>query len=220
MNEEGIMTEAEWLNCANPFPMIAFLRGKVSERKVRLFAVACCRLIWHQMTDGSSRNAVEVAEKFADGKATPAELASARAAAPRPYIVNGLPYHDELASIAAAESAAESIDVKEVVYRAFQWGDMMNEEEDNGDLVAACILRDIFDSLPFRPVTISPGWLTSTVVALARTTYEEKLFDLLPILADALEDAGCTDTAILYHLRGPGPHVRGCWVIDLLLGRE
>jgi hypothetical protein len=69
-------------------------------------------------------------------------------------------------------------------------------------------------------VTIDPRWLTRTVSSLAGCIHDEAAFDRLPLLADALEDAGCTDTAILEHCRGPGPHVRGCWVVDLLLGRS
>ena len=81
----------------------------------------------------------------------------------------------------------------------------------------AVLARDIFN--PFRPVTADPSWLTSTVVALAHGTYAKRAFDRLPILADALQDAGCEDPTVLDHLRRPGPHVRGCWAVDLVLGR-
>jgi hypothetical protein len=81
------------------------------------------------------------------------------------------------------------------------------------------LLRDIFVS-PFRPVTVEACWQTSMVLALAQAIYDERGFDSLPILGDALEDAGCANRAILDHLRGPGVHVRGCWPVDLLLGRE
>ena len=81
------------------------------------------------------------------------------------------------------------------------------------------LLHDIFGNA-FRLFTLHPAWPTATVVALAETIYQEKAFDRMPILADALEDAGCTNQEILGHCRGPGPHVRGCWVVDLLLGKE
>jgi len=81
------------------------------------------------------------------------------------------------------------------------------------------LLHDLFGN-PFRPVAVSPSWLTTTVVALAAGIYEEKAFDRLPILADALQDAGCDNEDSLNHCRQPNPHVRGCWVIDLLTGRE
>jgi hypothetical protein len=102
------------------------------------------------------------------------------------------------------------------------------------------LLRDIFGN-PFRPVSVDPRWLSSSVFGLVRTVYEDRRFgfeywsrepkqdlartayhdrfDHLPVLADVLEEAGCSNPDILGHLRAPGPHVRGCWVIDLLLGR-
>jgi hypothetical protein len=73
---------------------------------------------------------------------------------------------------------------------------------------------------PFRPVTFAPSWRSETAVALASGIYAERAFDRLPILADALEEAGCDNGDVLTHCRGPGPHVRGCWVIDLVLGKN
>jgi hypothetical protein len=83
----------------------------------------------------------------------------------------------------------------------------------------ADLLRDIFGN-PFRPVAVDPAWRTSAVVALATGIYDERAFDRMPILADALEDAGCDNDDILDHCRGPNPHVRGCWVVDLPLGKS
>ena len=94
-----------------------------------------------------------------------------------------------------------------MVCRAVRWPDL---------------LRDIFGN-PFRLSTIEPDWLTwndRTVPKLAQAIYDDRRYDIMPILADALEEAGCTDAAILDHCRGPGPHVRGCWVVDLILGKE
>jgi hypothetical protein len=80
---------------------------------------------------------------------------------------------------------------------------------------------------PFRPVTVSPTWQTPEVISLAQAAYDERVLPAgtlnatrLAVLADALEDAGCTNPDILNHLRGPGPHVRGCWALDLLLGKS
>ena len=83
----------------------------------------------------------------------------------------------------------------------------------------ASLLRDISGN-PFRPVTIDRAWRTATAVAIAQAIYDERAFDRLPVLADALEDAGCDNADLLGHCRSPGPHVRGCWVVDLLLGKE
>jgi hypothetical protein len=83
----------------------------------------------------------------------------------------------------------------------------------------AHLMREVFGN-PFCAVETDPAWLTSAVVALAQPIYEEQAFDRLPILANALEDAGCHRTDILGHCRSPGPHVRGCWVVDLLAGKR
>ena len=84
---------------------------------------------------------------------------------------------------------------------------------------SANLLRDIFGN-PFRPVTLDPRWLSSNVLDLARTIYDERMFERMPILADALMDSGCDSEEILNHCRSAGPHVRGCWVVDLVLGKE
>lgn len=84
---------------------------------------------------------------------------------------------------------------------------------------AVHLLRDLVGN-PFRPVTPHPDWLTSTVLTLARQMYDSRDFTAMPILADALQDADCEDGQILAHCRGDGPHVRGCWVVDLVLGKE
>ncbi|MBN9521356.1 hypothetical protein J0H58_23015 [bacterium] len=79
-------------------------------------------------------------------------------------------------------------------------------------------MRDIFDGL-YLPNPFDPSWRTEAAVALARGMYESRDFAPMPVLADALDDAGCADADILAHCRGPGPHVRGCWVVDLVLGK-
>jgi hypothetical protein len=86
----------------------------------------------------------------------------------------------------------------------------------------AVLLRDIFGNT-VHSVAISPSWLRwngGTIRSLAQAIYDERVFTRLPVLGDALEEAGCDDLDILRHCRGPGPHVRGCWLIDLLLGKE
>jgi hypothetical protein len=84
------------------------------------------------------------------------------------------------------------------------------------------LLREIFHN-PFRPASLSPGWGVwdaGAVRSIAQGVYEEGAFDQLPVLADALEEAGYADPRILDHLRGPASHVRGCWVLDLVLGKK
>ena len=80
-----------------------------------------------------------------------------------------------------------------------------------------CLIHCIF---PFHVIPIDPSWLTSTVIALAQQIYEARDFSAMPILADALQDSGCDNPQILEHCRGPGPHTRGCWVVDALLGKQ
>jgi hypothetical protein len=80
------------------------------------------------------------------------------------------------------------------------------------------LFRDVIGN-PFRPVAFSPSWRTTDAVGLARSMYDARDFAAMPILADALEDAGCDSADVLAHCRGDGPHVRGCWVVDLVLGK-
>jgi hypothetical protein len=101
-----------------------------------------------------------------------------------------------------------------IVYISARVGDESLPTEET-----TALFRELFGN-PFRPVSVDLSWLTSTVLALAQGIYNEKAFDRMPILADALEDSGCTNTAILEHLRSAGSHVRGCWAVDLLLDKE
>ncbi len=96
------------------------------------------------------------------------------------------------------------------------WKDSLNLA--NGTL--SQLLRDIFGPLPFRPVAIDASWRTPPVVALATSIYEERAWGDMPILGDALSEAGCDDTEVLGHCRGQGQHTRGCWVVDLVLKKE
>ena len=109
-------------------------------------------------------------------------------------------------------------------------GDFVHGDDEETDLawVAAVrseegaqadLLRDIIGNL-FRPVSLDPAWLTPNVLELAQSIYDERAFDRMPVLADTLEEAGCDNADILNHCRGPGPHVRGDWVIDLVLGKS
>ncbi len=173
-------------------------------RQLRLFACACCRWL-----DSAGRFAgvIDLAERFADGRASAAELAAARFAGRfRPgnpaWAVCWPPDSDALA----------------LARRALAWVEGQAQESVNTRTGPAGFLLDIA-GVPAAG-TVSAAWLAwedRTVSRLAQGIYEEKAFDRLPILADALEDAGCADPGILEHLRGPGPHVRGCGVLDALL---
>jgi hypothetical protein len=228
------MTEAEWLSCTDPQKMLEHVRGQASARKLRLFACACCRRIWHLLTDQTNREAVELSERYADGMATDQEVMAkadrmldvawgwdrqlAAYYATNPCFDGGYcrggflatsPY-DWTAAVSCAHEASGNVTGGHTPVLE----EVITEESNQARLV-----RDIFGN-PSRPVTVDPTWLTPTVQQLDIALYEERTFDRLPILADALEDAGCTDLDILAHCRGKGPHARGCWVVDLLLGKE
>jgi hypothetical protein len=214
------MTEAQWLASTDPRPMLEFLRDKASDRHLRLFACAYARVLrgyWH-LGPGA---AVTVAERYADGLASDQDLASERRGAPFPGM-----YSEWVLALSAYDGAWQPVD----------WltsaRDLMKIDPDAlrhfpfplDDVVqrAVLLLRDIFDSLPFRPVNIAPdvlAWNDSTVGRIAEGIYDERAFDRLPMLADALLDAGCDAAELLGHCRSAGPHVRGCWVVDTILGK-
>ncbi len=230
------MTEAEWLTCADPSPMLSHGLSRMSDRKRRLFAVACCRRIEGSLEVIPRGSALEVAERFADGFATDSERSESRKAAQRSAQVRGTvqtptaPKWERRAVSACYYAVAR--DAGEAAWNARQLVvESLTEKSGgyqsrNAPMVAAVehaaqaiLLRDIVGN-PFRPTGVSPRWRTSNVVGLAQGIYDERAFDRLPILADALIDAGCDDEAILAHCRSGGPHVRGCWVVDLVLGRS
>jgi hypothetical protein len=194
------MTESEWLACKDPTTMLEFLRARVNDRKLRLWACTCA--IQQNGRFEVIRRAVAEAEEWADGVRPVSQSHTSLT-----YVCN------ESAWVAAYEGTAKDLkrllgtDSPEVAdYRlALRY-----------QLLA---LRDIFNN-PFRPVTFSPDWRTDTAVSLARTMYDARDFSAMPILADALQDAGCDNDDILSHCRDANTnHVRGCWVIDLVLGK-
>ena len=216
------MTEAEWVECSDPIPMLQFLHEKGSDRKLRLFNCVSCRRIWHLLNDERTRRAVETAERFADQLATCDELAEAANAgddaAQKAYLDIRRCAPDADAAYAAAASAYNDADANvEYVQMATAHAGGVYQ------ITYASLLRDLLGPLLFRQITTSPGllsWNDSTIPKIAQAIYDERAFDRLPILADALEDAGCDNADILNHCREPGEHVRGCWVVDLLLGKE
>lgn len=189
------------------------LRNGASSRKQRLFACACCRSRWDELSDPRCRAAVEISESVADGILTENELSEAyKAAYParvREESFTGNKWSPELAA------SLRDYALSGVV--GHETGTLAGGPEE-----ARHLLRCIFGN-PFRPATLDPLWLawnTSTVTKLAQAIYDGRDFDRLPILADALEEAGCDNKDILSHCRGRGKHVRGCWVVDLLLGKS
>jgi hypothetical protein len=304
----GLVTQDDWRTCADPEPLLHFLRDRGSIRKWRLFAVACCLRIGPLITDERSRRAVEVAARHADGAATEEELEAARSAAQQAQDeAKDAEYAAEaeanfsttpgyaavccrLYAAAAARSAVgrdpRMTDAERGTFEADYWqpsqvravhavsdSTFASFDSDQGDswweearraaeavsaaeLGAHCeLLRDLFGEylgppgregawLPSGSVMVRPpltqteqwcllptprslilrpewlAWQNGTIPRLAEAIYAEEAFDRLPFLADALEEAGCTDTDILDHCRAGGVHFRGCWVVDLLRGNS
>jgi hypothetical protein len=221
------MNEAEWLAAKSVVPLRDWCgQGRKRDlRKERLFACACCRRFWDHLRDERSRAAIEAAEQFADGlidrKARGAALLEATRASRAAHAAGGTRF----GVVHLLEDAVQcllSLHRDDVFFVAANR--LLNQPArlrlgtaQSEDLEQANLLRDVFGN-PFRPVALSPGWRTDTVVALARQMYDSRDFSAMPILADALQDAGCDNHAVLSHCHGRGAHVRGCWVVDGALG--
>jgi hypothetical protein len=237
------MTEAEWEKCSDPGQMLELLRacGMLSERKSRLFAAACCRRIWEVMTDDRSREAVAVCERYADGEVGRKQLVAARRLASSATRLSGLSAADRVLADNTVRHAAgvalnacrnpRSAKPLDVAESTAYWASRLvyHVPGEMGERAAQCsILRDLFGPPPFLPVVVQRAWLAFSdglVRSLAVAAYREREMPegnldaaRLGVLADALADAGCADSELLDHLRGPGPHVRGCRVLDAILG--
>jgi hypothetical protein len=274
------MTEQEWLQGTDLDLMLDYMRGKTSVRKVRLFAVACCRRIWHIFIDHKARSWIDIAERLADGLPVGDELTEAlrdgwymgfkHIDGYKTERSNNIQYHSIFAACDALEddqaflngtrfrlldlrlpklrflddpdgplleddppridnSHPRLLDVPlNAAWAVAHWLRRGDEDDaDSGNCEAETrhqlhLAYDIFGN-PFRPVALDPAcrpWREGTIVHMAQSIYSERRFQDLPMLADALEEAGCTDARILAHCRGPGEHVRGCWVVDLVLGKN
>lgn len=237
------MIEAQWLASTYPENMLSFLGGEASERKLRYYAVACARRVLPASPDNDMIEALAVAERFADGGESRHRLARIRYALKRGHparVSRWFPlYVTHIRSVPAWHATREKMvrGAREGAIccacsstrRETASGSYMMDFPSEELAAQARLLRDIFGN-PFRLVTISSAvlaWNDAVVVRLAQTAYEERHLPAgtldtgrLAVLADALEEAGCSDADILGHLRGPGPHVRGCWVIDSLLGKS
>jgi hypothetical protein len=229
MIADDAMTEDGWRNargCDGAAWMIRCLwrdTAHPSARRSQLFACACARRVWHFLVDERSRLGVEAAERYLDGDAPreEAEVAAEAASDVCQVAERGLPHY--WPSVVAAVAARPC----ENRFNDWKAPSAMRLLGISGREVPA-LVRDVFN--PFRRVRLDRGvlgWQDGTVPRIAEAVYHERrlpsgTFDpgVLAVLADALEDAGCTDESILSHLRSSGPHVRGCWAVDLILGKE
>jgi hypothetical protein len=202
------VTEDEWLTCTDPRPMLEFLRGKVSERKLRLLMAAACRRVLHLLDEPQYVALVEAGERVADGTLRPASLARYRTNCP-------------------------PISLPDFVQEETRWQE--HSHEFNGPLLAKravwlsgsrdrhrveeCLLyaaRGLHARHSIQDEMVNQCHLPK----LAQAIYDERAFDRLPVLADALEEAGGDNADMLNHCRLADSHVRGCWLLDLLLGKK
>jgi hypothetical protein len=215
------LTAADWPTCSDPNRLLTHVAGRMSERKLRLVTVAAARLVWDTITS-EMREAVDTAERLADGQASAEELQWFRDRL-FPFLHGRGPAGVQKWSTAGPDRDAfflvfAATDPSQMVRRLHNTGVWSLGSAAHSGRVAP-LVRDIVGD-PFHPATFEPAWRTADVIGLAEAAYERRAFDRLPILADALEDAGCQDQSILTHCRSGGPHVRGCWVVDLALGRS
>lgn len=242
------MTEAQWLTTDDLRAMLSHVRSganltrsKPGRRKMRLFACGCCRQIEELLPDARTRKALAVAEKYADGDADDGQLVAAMLEANKTAAKEYA--RAEVQALAPGMEAARAVwsacdkDGRQAVEFTLEFSVKAvqaarrkvagkGQKGKEADAAAAeqrrrhCdLLRDLFGN-PFKPVKFAPGWRVASAVAVGKSIYEDHAFERMPILADALEDAGCNDAAVLEHCRGPGPHFLGCWVIDGVLGKD
>lgn len=237
------MTEAEWADSSSPEDMVHFVADRLVGRKARLFTLACLRRVVPYLRDERSHAALRTLDDFAEGAASWEELrvAAGEAAAASEGIQADASeqrrfYLERSAAVAVWYACGELNPLALLGALAHSREARRLAEEDPVMVTQqrerrahAAFLRDVLGN-PFHPRAVNPTWLDwngRTVAALAQAAYEERQVPEghldpahLAVLADALEDAGCADADILGHLRSPGPHVRGCWVVDLLLGKQ
>jgi|SRR5579883_391650 len=222
------MTEAEWLTaekCDDAMCSTALDSPGWLFRKQTLFSIACFQRVLAVLPDD---RAASLLAEFEAAALTPTMDTSVDFTRPLSdyalgelYVLDGVASQQFLFALVAVARGYIS-QVAETCSSAIVGA--KNEQSENPDreenLAQAAILRDIVGN-PFRPVTFSPEWRTDTAVTLARQIYESRDFSAMPILADALQDAGCDSDDILSHCRDPKQvHVRGCWVVDLVIGKE
>jgi hypothetical protein len=228
------MTESEWDSCAYPVAMLRALLAcrKVSDRRWRLFACGCCHLIWDLFPDPRNCDLVAAVEEFPDGhfedpaleRALVASSAceSACRAEPAYWVAKHL--GRGFYKFPAAVSAMSVADKVLRIMADERVGETVAGSSGLPDEAMAGLVRDVFGPVLFRAVSVRPNvlaWGDRLVVRLAQAIYEERRWGDMPVLADALLDAGCDNEEVIQHCRQQGAfHTRGCWVIDLLLGRS
>jgi hypothetical protein len=211
-------------------------RLQTSERKLRLFYSACCRRVLNLVPVLDFNPLIEVAERFADGLTSEEDLATARNST-KAILQQCRSDRREVDTwvALAVQSCLEEVwanGPQATVQAALAVSEVRKSAPIDGNLPLdqsecdeqARILRCVFGAIPFRPMIATVAWVlfckNRAVIDLAKDIYHNCTFEHLPILGDALEKAGYDFPEILEHCRESGPHVRGCWVVDAVLGKE
>lgn len=230
------MTEDDWLTGEASYQeLLAEPDVTISSRKLQLFLCGCVRWVEGLLVDDRCRAAIEAAERFVDDQIPESALRRARRGAWEVGFL-GVGGPADRAAYVAAEYPTSPIlialvtqHVRAALEQEASWRIAQGQAIHEGfhevgkaaRLVQEALFRDIVGN-PFRPVVLDPTWLTwndGVAASLAHLIYHERRFDDLPILGDALEEAGCDIDPLLDHCHRGGPHVRGCWVVDLCVGR-
>src|SRR5262245_11457128 len=212
------MTEADWQVCDDPLKMLIAVQRSATSRKLRLFACACWRTIWTQLPFDSNRALVAAIEEYPDATSEHPPLSEALTASTRSeWDAGGDAGYWAVKALGRSFYKFTPINAAVQVVARLQ-------RHPCADLraLAACA-RCIFRNPASPSPAIEPAWLTwknGTIASLARSINDAREFQALPVLADALADAGCTNVGILDHCRTTGTHGRGCHVVDLLLGKK
>jgi hypothetical protein len=194
------MTEADWLTCDDARLMVEFIRDRLNDRKARLFACVAAGMVSPRRSSNrrKPRSAIATAEAFADGADVRREMERLRG----------------LWAVTLSDARQSAVETSRESTLRHRQTEMAN--------ALRCIIGN-----PFRPITINPAWQTLTVVSLAQAAHDNRTLpagtlenERIAVLADALEEAGCDSADILKHLRSPGPHVRGCFTLDAILGKQ
>jgi hypothetical protein len=231
--------DERWRLSNNPYTLARLVKGRrEGKRKYRLLVAAFIRRVWSKLNP-EQRAALEVIERYADGAAKYNEMRLAVQGMridghrSQPLLVeaarrdawSGVP--EVIGELLGMLWSSAPDDLEEALNGPLGGSRWITTDYWKGECAALChIVRDAFADV-FRPVALDPSWRTSTVLQLAEAAYAHReqpanTFEplRLAVLADALQDAGCAEPLVLDHLRGPGPHAPGCWVVDLLLGKE
>jgi hypothetical protein len=218
MPKPAPMTAEEWDASRAPRKMFTHIRENTNPRKLRLFTCACCRAVWDRLKNKECRRGVEVAERFADGEVSDRTRRDAQRRVSAVLDVRG---KRDLLRLCASWALTK----KDGWYAHFaaevaSHNTLCVVKGPRIQRTQADLLRCIFGNPLRDEVKFDKQWRTDTVVSLAKTMYDSRDFGAMPILADALQDAGCTDDRVLNHCRAPGAtHARGCWVVDAVLGK-